>query len=429
MSINKNRLSAVFIKPSEVLQNTSNFAGPQKNSLIVAKDLARYDAIMKGQLITQNNIDAYIKFKEDNPNTLCFYYVHGDSTVPTSLPVERYDYLDYTYINNEHPEWFVLQNNNPASGNPAVTSNRIRWDTNSTSIYYNRFYLNVCNTGFQEWAANQILRSVKSNVATQNSWDDPLVIVNNFSFDGAIIDDVHIGYHGTTGLTPLYPTWSYANQQDVWDSGYIEFLSVIKKKLNKNGLLFGANHTLEYKLVNDTETLWEDFVDSVDIVVTENMFVTRTRMFKGYFNSTLIQSCLQRDDEITNKDKITWWIFNPQQDVDFKYFYYNYLMVKSNNNLFYSYKDGITSKEVPWRTEYTYNIGEPISDRYSISEILCREYEKSYVIFNTSVLQQGFLAHGWTHNISNIRSQELNYTYTIPAGSGAIILKSYAIHE
>jgi hypothetical protein len=93
-----------------------------------------------------------------------FRYVSADSTIRTN----KSSYFDYGYINDRHPEWFLLADARDATPFSYQDENkRIRWDAlNPREIDYGRFYIDIGNKDFQQWAVGEIIKSLEGTRET-----------------------------------------------------------------------------------------------------------------------------------------------------------------------------------------------------------------------------------------------------------------------
>jgi hypothetical protein len=426
MATNKNGLTEIFVPFVGLTIGYDNHDYPAKNSFETARSLSKYDAIWDGSAIKEHCRDSWDILKKEYHDTLILMYCASDSTKRAED-----GWLDYNYINTVHPEWFVLKDAvTPASSDPAVSSNRIAWitgDPGDGDPEHFRYYLDVCNTEFQDWAANEIL--------------DVFIIGNDKTlapFDGIALDNVNIGTYRTSGLTNSYPNWTYAGIENVWNSGFIQYLRKIKSKLHSKGFLVAVNHNLwsnvtednPYNGIYDPEWLWNDLIHSVDILATERALKNEAVGDVAVTGQQWL-ICLEREDMIQRNNKINWWITTPwtgSQQKEFSYIYGSWLLIKNDKSLFHANKDNLFlySSEVPWYSEYNYDLGNPLSARYELSGLWCRKYEKGLVAVNPTPDSHNIFATGYYY-IPNTTSIDNNATYTVPSTSG-LILQKYMVY-
>jgi hypothetical protein len=417
MATRRNGLTSIFTKNIEIIMGSNDTDFPVRNRHIAAAELSKYDAIWDSALIKMYDVNLWNTLRSDYPNTLCLFYIGSDSTHVSSASDA---YFDYNYINEQHPEWFILRDAvTPASSDPAITSNRMMWaagdDIGDPNSDYYRYYLDICNPEFQDWAAEELLRLVQIP-------DDRFK-----PYDGIALDNVNIGYYRTHILTNAYPLWTYAGLEDTWNNGFIEYLRKIKVKLNKNGLKVAGNWNLWYHTGIDGESLWNKAIQSMDILATERQLINESSDI--IHSGTLWENCLAREDIINNTNKPHWWIVYPDtganQQKQFMYFYCSWLMVKSDNSLFWAAEnvEGVDSPEKPWYPEYEYDLGYPLGARYEISSLWLREYTNAWVAVNPTEASHNVFATGTCFVPTSLTTTNTNVDYTVPSMSGIIIIK------
>jgi len=364
-------VSTTFLKRLEIVAGNT-WKAPMLSPEAAAKGIGRYDAVWCALLIPAYNQPAWNYLRQHRPDILMLHYMSGDST-------RTYDdgWFSYKYVNEQHPEWFILKDTrNPLRANPRNPDNRVRWNpSDKKAPDYNRFYLDVANKKFQEWAADRILECVSGKA---QGLAHP--------YDGFGMDNVNLGMRRMGDLTGGYPNWTYARDIRAWDQGYLHYLRTVKKRLNEHGFILVANHTLTYGRDEDPET-WRGLLESVDGLMTEQALMDhRSR----YYENEEWLSCIKKHEEVLKKGLIDWWVcYPPENDPEgyerFMYTYCSWLLVKQPGKSFYYATRGNpdwNTPQTPWYDEYDFPIGRPVSDRYAKGGCWWRDYAAGKVVVN-----------------------------------------------
>lgn len=369
-------ISAVFVKKSELMTGNSWSSEPLSIQDAV-KNMSRYDAVWCAQLIEGHNPRAWSYLRKNNPEKLMLRYISGctcqvDGTFTT---------LDYKYINEHHPEWFLLADNRKVEQEDYKDPNkRTRWNTTDKKhTYYNRFYLDVANKNFEEWAAEQILTLVSG------SKEQP-------GYDGVAVDNVYVGKRLHDRFKFEYPHWKYADNLKSWSQGYADYLKTVKKVLNEHGFILVANHNPVGHDRAQDDHVWNLLYESVDGILTEQALRSGWKD-DSYFVEDEWLASIERHEEILGKGLINWWVCNPsasgnREHEAFLYTYCSWLLIKQPGKSFYSASTPSNQNAVPWYDEYDLPIGEPISPRYLQNNCWIRDYANAKIIVNPTKKKQ-----------------------------------------
>ena len=334
-------ISGIFLKQHELMTRNSWSSAPL-DVKTVEKNIGRYDAIWSAQLVAQFNRPAWVYMRQKRPDQMMLHTVTGD----TCRRTKESSYLDFEYILKYHPDWFLLNDTrNSKYEDYLVDDKRVRVHMSPEGTYYNSFYLDVANKEYQKWAAQEILRRVSGE------YDK-----TKYSYTGLLMDNVHIGSRRMKQITNRHPYWKYGRDLKGWNLGYLEFLRVVKEKLNKHGFILIVNHNLDYSS-NLDQQYWEILYDCVDGIATERSLQYARQ---GYYTNQKWIASIKRHEEILQKGLIDWWFCRPPEKGPdaydkFLYSYCSWLLVKKpGKSLFHSKrgKHAYTNPEVPWYQEY-----------------------------------------------------------------------------
>jgi hypothetical protein len=365
-------ISAIFLHPDELRQ------GSRLLPLATAMDnLLKYDAFWAAASIAELHPEAWRTLRTEHPDRLALFYITpvlGRKTTMTS-------YLDYEYIHQYHPEWFLLKDEKNATAkdyrNP---DKRMQWNPDDPRAFFHSFLLDVGNPAFQDWAVNQFLKKL-----------NPESGVNaRIRYSGIAADTVILtGFQNDR--TALYPNWKYASGG--WNQAYFSYLRKLHNALQKQGYILIANHKLNYSS-NLDDTNWQNLMAVVDGLMGEEAMLTwsrQTNSFADRLGGDRWERRIRRHEEILEKGLYDWWECNfnykdPAQDYsNFLYVYCSFLLVRDDDwSLFgvYRRKDGVDLD--PWYEEYTLPIGNPEGPRYQRQGCWLRDYQHAKIAVNPS---------------------------------------------
>lgn len=361
----------MFLKKRELMVLDS-WSGKALEAQIAFDNISRYDAIWCGQLVTRYNYPVFRIARKQRPELLILHTFNADNSranweKPSS----------YHFMNKNHPDWFLVQDvTGPLKSDPNILSNRLRWERhNKKHSYYNRFFLDVTNKEFQNWMADYLVEQLASGK------EDGLEL----PYDGIAMDNGHLG-DWYRRMDALYPNWKYAGKIDQWNKGFIEYLKVIRDKLNSKGFVLVLNHSLDYGK-DRYKALWDQMLSNVDGVMTEKPLGT---LKKGLYHGDQWLLAMERNDKINEKGLINWWVCYPpeKEGNNAKVFLYTYcswlLMQQPQKSYFYATQGKIHygSFEPPWYPEYDLDIGLPKGKRYKKDHCWLRDYQNVVIVVN-----------------------------------------------
>lgn len=400
-------IGVTFLRVSEVLHDVRGKKEPLPPKAVY-QNLSRYDAIWYSQAITERSRPAWDYLRKHAPEKLTLLYKCSLTSRTTSEATIGYD-----YINTNHPEWFLLKDTkNPRKADPRNPDNRIRDNPDDkNSLHYNRFYLDVCNDEFQDWAVQQILKDVSGK-------SDNL----NYAHRGLAFDNV-IFRRIKDRLNKPYPNWKYADDIAGWKQGFLRYLRKLHKALNAHGYILLVNFSFNWDLEENESDLY-DLMDTADGIMHEWAVGYGTR----YWSGEKWLRYLRRHEAVVKKGLIDWWACYPKPSnsgkEQFRYVYCSFLLIKRPGySLFYASSDKGTdsTRDIPWYEEYDIPIGKPISDRYLQNGCWFRDYTNAKIAVNaTDVPRKVVVDSGqlWLDWMSKKTVRELR----LPAKSGRIFL-------
>ncbi len=375
----------------------------------IFQNLSRYDAVFQAQDIINYSRPGWNFVRKYAPEKLLLRY---NSSV-SSRDVKGH-ILDYNYINTYHPEWFLLKDTkNPLKADPRNPENRIRWVPNDkTSIFYNRFYIDVCNDEFQDWAVQRILDFVSGKAS---NLDQPY---RGLSFDNVVLRRIKVRFNKP------YPNWKYANDLAEWKEGFLNYLRKVHKALTARGYIFVLNVSFYWEFKRNESDLY-DLMNTSDGIVCEWALGYGTRYWSG--DKWLLH--IERHEAVVNKGLIDWWACYPTEEPElgkkqFLYAYCSFLLTKRPGySLFYASSDQgkARNRKVPWYDEYDLQIGKPTSVRYLRNGCWLRNYKNARIVVNpTEDYRQVIIDTNnlWLDWITKKAVSKL----TLPPKSGRILL-------
>jgi hypothetical protein len=348
------------------------------------------------------------------------------STRPETLIKQVFD---YDYINTYHPEWFLLKDTkNPRKADPRNPDNRIRWDPRKKKPSdYNRFYFDVGNEEFQNWAVQRIL-AVVSGKAKEFDYNSRKTQKFDYPYDGLAFDNVVLRRIKVRFNNP-YPNWKYANDMERWKKGYLRYLRKVHKALNAHGYILVVNFCFYWELERNNSDLY-DLMEAVDGIMHEWAVDGRdaTGAPDRHWGGEKWSRCIKRHEAIVKRGLIDWWACYPkEQDLgneQFRYVYCSFLLVKRPGySLFYASSDFGLKREraVPWYDEYDLPIGNPVSGRYLRDGCWFRDYKNAKIVVNATDVPRKVLIDKnklWLDWITKKAVSKL----TLPPKSGRILL-------
>ncbi|AQT70339.1 hypothetical protein STSP2_03545 [Anaerohalosphaera lusitana] len=401
--------ATIFLKKRELMVGDSWSSRP----LAVEdafQNLVKYDAIWCGQLITKHNYPAWELLRQRKPEQLLLFYF-------SSFTVQKgnsFASFEYDYINQYHPDWLLQKEVKLEAKNPDM---RIRWNPSDPShAYYDRFFIDVANPAFQDWAADNVVRLIEENAAS-----------SRFSFDGLALDNVLLDVW-VHNISKRHPSWKYANKEEEWTNGFLEYLGKLKQSLNSNGYLLVVNHTLDYGSNRDGVD-WTSIIARTDGLMDEKALGITSKKF---FRENKWLTSLQHHEQILKKGLIDWWYCHPREDSrftkrDFLYFYCSWMLVKQDGRSLFTAsrgKRGYANSTVPWYSEYELDLGSPLAPKFKSNNCWLRKFEReSLVAVNPNHSTESIDLPKDETFVDPSTSQMFKGSLSLPAQSGKILLK------
>ncbi len=415
-------ISCVFLKTSELMTKPnwrSTPLGVQK----AREKIGRYDAFWCAQLIPHYNRPVWQFLRRNRPDQIMLFYLSSSSTKGTAKTGVQI-HLDYDFINNNHREWFLLKDaRNVTPQDYKDEDKRIRWASSDRSASdYTRFYVDVPNKDFQQWAASKVLDIVSGKKQGLT-----------YAYDGLAMDNVYVGARLHERFRYKYPRWKYANDLKSWQKGFGDYLKTIKKVLNRHGYILVVNHNPVGRDRSKSQEVWDILYESVDGILTEQA-LRRGWDASSYFAGDRWLAAMSRHEEVLEKGLINWWSCRPPETGGraydlFSYTYCSWLLIKRSGKSFYSAMPAVGSQDVLWYDEYDLLIGAPSSSRYLQNGCWLRDYSNAKVVVNpTRRVRRVVIDSGkpWVDFQSKKTVSEL----AMPPQSGRILLPTtYNVEE
>lgn len=405
--------SALFIKQRE-LRTGDHWKTPALPAATAVKNLSKYRAIWGGQLIPTYHVSAWRNLRRGVTDQLILYYVSGNSVTKG----DNLTTLDYEYINENHPEWFLINDvHTKKADSYRNKSSRIRWNPSDPNhLYYNRFFIDVGNKAFQSWAANELLKRIMpSNMSNFG-----------YGYNGVAMDNVLLSVWCDV-ISKRYPKWKYADKTMLWNQSYFSYLLTLKNLLNNHGYKLVANHTTDYGSNRDGKD-WISIMEVTDGLMDENALGPPSQ--PRWHGEKWLWS-LKHHEETVDRGLIDWWVSYPSKDMfrgdaEFMYIYCSFLLVhRPGLSFFFADRGalGYSSPIVPWNPVYDLNLGLPKGKRFEEKGCWIRDYQNAKILVNPTMnLIQLAIFQGqelYYFNTGNIVSDLLE----IPARSGKILVK------
>ena len=360
--------STTFIKRLEIMgadafgRNT-----PRLTPRTAVFNLKRYDAIWAGILVARNNRQAWTLLRTQHPDILALYYMSSETTRPND-----YGWYDYQYIENVHPEWFLIRDARPESRqSPLDPNNRIRWSNlRSSGSNYNRYWVDVANPEFQDWAIELLMKRVSGS---EQHVTHP--------YSGLALDNVSIDSDHMKRITQRNPHWTYAGRLDDWNRGFCQYLRKVRAALHERDMVLAINHSLDYGSTRN-DAYWDELYTCADLIMTENAL--RSAKTITYTDKEWELS-LEHHDRIIAHDLVDWWVCYPDDHAKFLYEYCSWLLIKKpGHSLFYASRGSMKWRyPVPaWYEEYDLDLGPAQEPREKRAGLWWRRYANGLVVVN-----------------------------------------------
>jgi len=367
-------MGVTFLRDNELYTSDKKTLSPDT----ILNNLSKYDFIWQGQDIVTASKNAFEYVRKNAPDKPIFLYV----SAITSQMKTKYA-IDYDYIDKYHPEWFLLADaKTPAKNDPRKADNRIRWETSPNATYYNRFYMDIANSEFQDWVAQKVLEFV-SGKTQQLSYG-----YSGVALDNVVLSEIQVR------LNKPYPNWKYKDKVTEWNDGYLTLARKVREKLNVNGYKLIANFSAYYELDRNSAD-WDNLRTVVDGIMHEwaigygpDATGEPTRYWSGYKWELM----MKRHEDSVNAGLIDWWACYPggnttQIEDQSRFSYCSFLLLKQpNNSYFYLSDDKGYGRKLapPWFIDFDINLGYPIEKRQKIGQYWAREYENAIVLLNAT---------------------------------------------
>jgi len=367
-------IGSIFLFPNEL-----NYNGRRLPLATAMENLLKYQAFWAAGRIAELHPEAWRTLRSEHPDRLALHYI---TPVMVRSDTTMAGYLNYDYVNQHHPEWFLLKDaQNASSADYRNPSKRMRRSEDSKNLYYNSFYLDIGNPNFQDWAVEEFVGKL-----------DPVVGVNTRVRYSGIAADMVMLRTFQEGRTALHPNWKYA--AGGWISAYFSYLGKLHDALKAKGYVLIANHTLYYVNTMD-DAYWVELMDIVDGLMSEEAVLKwspQTLMHTDRFGGTEWECSIQRHEAILNQGLYDWWQCNfidysdPEHEYqNFLYSYCSYLLIRNDQlSLFgvHRQKKGVDLD--PWYEEYTLPLGNPLGARYQQDSCWLRDYQHGKIVVNPS---------------------------------------------
>jgi len=305
-------------------------------------NLSKFDGFWMAQVIKSRQPQVWENLQGDGRDRLYGYYVSSFTTMHTSsmsyLPLMEAD---------KHPEWFLTDGQ----------GNRLRWSDDPDNKFYGRYFLDVGNPDFQNWAADYWLKILQEAGQKYLVADNVLLDVWNY------------------WKTRTYPGWTYAGREKEWRDNFHAYLKVVKAKLNADGRYLIVNHTEDYG-TNLKDSQWEALRKSCDGLADECCLGTPNKIWGG----SQYEYSLRNHDRNTADGKWDWWLYYPNSDTltnqrQFLYSYASFLLCITDKSLFSDSSNIL-------HTEYNLGLDKPLRTRHRVNYVWVREFERGIVAVN-----------------------------------------------
>lgn len=305
-------------------------------------NLKKFDGYWMAQTIRSRQPVVWDMLQGDQRERVYGYYVSGFTTMATTsksyLPLAEAELA---------PEWFLKDGN----------GNRLRWSDDPANQFYGRYFLDVGNPDFQQWASDYWLKTLQE--AGQK-----YLVMDNVMFE--VWSD---------WKTRAYPGWTYAGRSKEWRENFCKYLKAVKAKLNADGRQLIINHTLDYA-TNLLDAEWTKLRSVCDGLAKECVLGTPNKIIGG----SAYEYTLRNHDRNTAAGNIDWWLYYPNTDATtaekyFLYCYASFLLCRTDKSLF-------TDSSNAWHPAYNLDLGQPLRTRHRVSYVWVREFERGLVAVN-----------------------------------------------
>jgi len=378
-------------------------------------NLLKYDAFWGAQLIARNHSEAWRTLRTQYPDRMALRYV----SLFTVRPDDTEWYMDYQYIEKNHPEWFLLKDEQHAkSADYRNPDKRIRWNPNDPSDWrYNRFFLDVGNEDFQRWAAEELLKKL-----------EPVSGVNARLRYSGIAGDNALFHPWAIEKTKLYPNWKYPeNRGSQWTQAFISYLKKLHETLKSKGYVLIVNATIEY-YDNSFQGDWELLTKAVDGLVKE----WGVRYSTGLYSNPSWESIVHFHEQNIDRGLYDWWLFDDFGDYKklpfteyqhFLYEYCSYLLIKQKGQTCY----GVFEASQNWFEEFDLPLGDPVGLRYQRDDCWFRDYQYGKVAVNPSKTRHTFILDSDKYTLDWVTKRTITQLTLEPRSATILLPTGYSI--
>jgi hypothetical protein len=404
-----NGVSVTFMKKRELMQDDSWESRPLSVKDAVG-NVSKYSAVWCSQLLPWYNPKAWGDIRNNRRGILMLRTFAGNNTY-----IGENNSVVYDYISEYHPEWFLLRDvKDPKKADPGEPMNRIRWAADDEeNPYYNRFFFDIGNEELRDWLASYVCDKIASGV--EDGAGSP--------YDGIAMDNVLLDAW-CRRITREYPNWKYASNPQRWVSAYIDYLKIVKEKLNVHGYVLVVNQTLDYSSGNNPKW-WRKLEANVDGMMDENAFAV------PYYSGERWRTAMDHHDRIQEKGLIDWWLAYPTETEDrayedFLFAYTSYLLAKkSDRAYFYATRGerGYQNPNAPWYDEYDIELGMPLCTRVKSGACWIREFMNATVVINPTANRQQVSLEKGVRYYNYLERLDVVDVLSLAPQTGRILLK------
>ena len=249
---------------------------------------------------------------------------------------------DFCRISQEHPDWFLLDNNGERM---PVTEDDYEW-----------YLMDIGNTGWREF----FMERVKQNMSDEN-WDG--VFLNNVEVTFAFFED-------DERLPAQYP--NEAAYQTAWQ-GFLEYLHT--GYFQPNGKLLFAN-----LVARKDDANWTEYITHLDGVMHEGWAVDRPDRFRSLETWEKHMRLAEKTQELGKQ--IILVSQGEKDDYELQQFAFaSYLLVDQGKSVF-RYANSNKYREIWVYDNYKIQLGQPLGPRYQNGDAWYRDYTNGTVMVN-----------------------------------------------
>jgi hypothetical protein len=260
---------------------------------------------------------------------------------------------DFCWIDSEHPEWFLLDQNGQRIVNPYGGETFVMMDPGNP--YWRDFWL-------------ERVRQVQD----QGSWD------------GVFLDNVEMTFsfrEQRNEFPQAYPT------EQSYQEAIQEFLrSIYQDYFHPNGKLLFAN-----LVARKDDSVWTSYLNNIDGAMHEGWSIDWPN---GYRSPQTWEKHLRLVEETQRMGKTILLVsqgFQNQEDLQ-QFAYASYLLVMQGK-AYFRYANSSNYRDAWLYRNYQLNIGDPINDRYQVGEGWRRDFSNGWVEVNptqhTAIIETG----------------------------------------